>query len=250
MPKSFRLNYWRGEVLDFEIVFPPSLLRLRLVQAIHDEFRNELEVLQPGFWTDSICYPRFQLYYEKLLHALEVRCPVEGIPSADRGRFFLTTGVKGGKSQLSEIQKLLDYEMVTEEPKGTSETDYRPSTGRIDLDLLVTMQLSGFSEIGWLAENYGTHEIGQLIQQYWDLKSDKKKVSEAQKEKDRALVRKAISQNASMAEKIKIGRDQAMQTLMLKTGTAAMEIAKEKDKDAAIRNSSSSEHQPTNNAPS
>lgn len=240
MIQSFRLNYWRGEVLDFEMVFAPSLLGLRLVQAIHSEFRNELEVLAPGYWVDSVCYQRFQLYYRKLLKSLGVDIPVDKIAPVDRDRFFLSMGVKDGRTELSGLQVLLGYKAAEGESSG--DQDVGPSTGRLDLDLLVTMQISGWSEIGWISENYGTEEVSLLIEQYWNLRSNKNKVSEAQKEKDRATVAKAISQNANMAKKIKTGRDQAMQTLLLKTGTAAMEIAKKKD--AAARNSSSSKRQP------
>lgn len=213
--KYYRLNYVRGSIPGFILVFKPSLAEYAKIKAYYDEFRTELEKIESNYWLDSMCFPRFEWHYDCLLGLLGVECVASELYPEDRHHFFVSSGVRGDVAKLSNLQYLLGYvETEVEASDGYS-------SAQVELSLISTMQALRWSSIDWVCATFSLDDVQAMLSLHLDQISGKETVSEEQRQKDIAKVeRLKISQSTIIDQ----NRQKAIGSLMLRTGVAAVHV--------------------------
>lgn len=215
--KYCRLNFVRENIPRYALVFRPSLVAYAQVKAYHDEFRGELEKLESVYWLDSVCFPRFEWHYDCLLRLLGVDCVANELYPEDRHRFFVSSGVNGNVAKLSNLQYLLGY-VETEVNAGDGD-GY--SSAQVELSLISTMQTLRWSNIDWVCSTFSLDDVQAMLSLHLDQISGKETVSEEQRQKDIEKVeRLKISQSTIIDQ----NRQKAIDSLMLRTGVAAVHV--------------------------
>ena len=214
--KHCRLNYVRNGISGFVLVFRPSLAEYGKLKAYYDEFRGELEKIESDYWLDPICFPRFEWHYNCLLGLLGVECAANELYSEDRHRFFVSSGIQGNVAKLSNLQYLLGY--VETEVESRDSDGY--SSAQIELSLISTMQALRWSNIDWICSTFSLDDVQVMLSLHLDQITGKETVSEEQRQEDIAKVERLKSQSTIINQK----RQAAIDSLMLRTGVAAVHV--------------------------
>jgi hypothetical protein len=212
---------------DFFIIFPPMCKEYRRVLAYHEAFREKIEEISPLHWHDNILFPRYQIYYEKLAALLfPSDLTASQLTIASRHSFFVTEGIdKDNRIQLSGLQKLLGFQVSEESDPPESSSVTQITTGEPYLDILGSLILLELKNIPWLLANYSLNDLVNLSHYLWQQKAIALgQTPDNISEQDHETWSKLVND-----DEIDQARKEAQQSLLLRHGPAAIEMARLKE---------------------
>jgi len=189
---------------DFVLLLPENIpLNIhRTVLAYHLELQTAIQgmpVYPPE--TDSVIYPRYKRYYEKILELICPRIHPDRLSYDSRHAFFIGTDPApnpDGKNSdnltmgLPQLSILMGYKISNEKDEATEEEDvvHKPSsTGDSVLDIETDILLIFKSAAPYLLAHHGIENLGKIAMQANARmkESQEKAEKQSREEKERSI---------------------------------------------------------------